>query len=226
MFESLFTATATTALSLKDVLLSILVAFVTGGIISATYIKTHQKSSQNFALTVVLLPAVVSIIIMLIGSDIARAFSLAGAFSIIRFRSVPGDPKDIAYILFSMAAGLAAGAGALSYALLFTFILCLIMFILEKTAFGIKKVSCKTLQITIPEDFDYDSLFDDIMKEYTTSCELLQIKSAALGSLFIITYEVILAEDKTTKAFIDALRCRNGNLNIKLSMTAEQTAFS
>lgn len=221
MFESLFTATTTTSLSLVDVVVSIMVAFLAGGIISITYMKTQKKYSQNFALTVILLPAVIAIIIMLIGSDVARAFSLAGAFSIIRFRSAPGDPKDIAYVLFSMAAGLAAGAGAIMYALLFTIILCVVMIALEKTGFASRKDRVKQLQITVPEDLDYDTLFDEVLIQYATSYELTQVKSTAMGSLFIMTYELILKEDATIKGFMDDLRCRNGNLNIKLSNATE-----
>lgn len=222
MFESLLsTTTTTTTLSLMSVVLSIAVAFLAGSIISVTYMSTQKKHSQNFALTVILLPAVIAIIIMLIGSDIARAFSLAGAFSIIRFRSAPGEPKDIAYVLFAMAAGLAAGAGAILYALVFTVILCAVMFALDKIGFGTRKSNAKLLQITIPEDLNYDSLFDDVLAIYTDSYELTQVKSAALGSLFIITYEVTLKDTATSKAFIDELRCRNGNLAIKLSNATE-----
>lgn len=224
MFESLLSTTSSTTsttLSLISVVLSIAVAFLAGSIISMTYMRTQKKHSQNFALTVILLPAVIAIIIMLIGSDIARAFSLAGAFSIIRFRSAPGEPKDIAYVLFAMAAGLAAGAGAIAYALVFTIILCAVMIVLDKVGFGFKKSNTKLLQITIPEDLNYDSLFDDILNIYAESYELTQVKSAALGSLFIITYELILKDASTSKAFIDELRCRNGNLAIKLSNATE-----
>jgi len=218
MFESLFsTSTTSTTLSVVNVLIAITVAFLAGGIISMTYMKTQKKYSQNFALTVILLPSVIAIIIMLIGSDIARAFSLAGAFSIIRFRSAPGEPKDIAYVLFALAAGLAAGAGAVVYALMFTLILCFVMIVLDKIGFGTKDSTSKILQITIPEDLNYDSLFIDLMEKYTESYELAQIKSAALGSLFVITYEVKLLDSNTSKEFIDELRCRNGNLAIKLS---------
>lgn len=222
MLESIFsTTTATTTLSLINVIMAITIAFVSGGIISLTYMKTQKKHSQNFALTVILLPAIISIIIMLIGSDIARAFSLAGAFSIIRFRSAPGEPKDIAYVLFAMAAGLAAGAGAVIYALVFTLILCMVMLTLDKIGFGSKKNNTKVLQITIPEDLNYDSLFDDLFEKYTQSYELTQIKSASMGSLFVLTYELLLTDITTTKAFIDELRCRNGNLAIKLANATE-----
>jgi hypothetical protein len=170
----------------------------------------------------ILLPAVIAIIIMLIGSDIARAFSLAGAFSIIRFRSVPGEPKDIAYVLFAMSAGLACGVSAYAYAAVFTIILCLVMFVLFKTRFKNESNSqAKQLIITVPEDMEYESAFDEVMQKYTTRSDLKRVKTTALGSLYQLNYELELKEDVSTKAFIDDLRCRNGNLNINLMMSTD-----
>ncbi|WP_368677451.1 DUF4956 domain-containing protein [Acinetobacter sp. VT 511] len=139
-------------------------------VISLTYMKTNQSTySQSFTLTMVVLPVIVAIIILLIGSNIARAFSLAGAFSIIRFRSAPGDPKDIAYVLFTMASGLACGVGAFGYAVLFTIILCVLMFVLSRFNFGGKKSQLKTLKVTIPENslnipFDIGNRCTEIMR--------------------------------------------------------------
>lgn len=224
MFESLFATTTSSSLTLIQVIMTMAMAFLCGGVISFTYRKTSEKGaySQNFGLTMIMLPAVVAIIILLIGSDVARAFSLAGAFSIIRFRSAPGEPKDIAYVLFAMAAGLAAGANAYAYAVVFTLILCLVMFILYQTRFRTKETDCKILSITIPEDVDYEHALEDIFEQYTSRHELKRIKTASLGSLFQLYYEVELLPSKSTKAFIDDLRCRNGNLNIQLRMCSEK----
>ena len=178
MFESLFSTTASSTISLVGVVLTMLMAFVCGGLISFTYRKTSEKGkySQNFGLTMIMLPAVVAIIIMLIGSDVARAFSLAGAFSIIRFRSAPGEPKDIAYVLFAMAAGLATGVGAYGYAGIFTLLLCVVMYILYKTKFQTHQNTCKMLTITIPEDLDYEHALNDLFAKYTTRYELKRIR--------------------------------------------------
>ena len=220
MFESLFSTTASSTISLVGVVLTMLMAFVCGGLISFTYRKTSEKGkySQNFGLTMIMLPAVVAIIIMLIGSDVACAFSLAGAFSIIRFRSAPGEPKDIAYVLFAMAAGLATGVGAYGDAVIFTLLLCVVMYILYKTKFQAHQDTCKMLTITIPEDLDFEHALNDIFVKYTTGYELKRIKTASLGSLYQLYYEVELLPDVSTKAFIDDLRCRNGNLNIQLRL--------
>jgi hypothetical protein len=203
------------------------VSFILGGLISLTYIKTCNKGgySQNFSLTLILIPAVIAVIILLIGSNIARAFSLAGAFSIIKFRSAPGDPKDIAYVLFTMAAGLACGVGAYAYAVMFTVMLCLVMFILNLINFGAKKTSNKLLKITIPEDLDYEGAFDEVFNKYTTGYDLRKVRTTDLGSLYELVYTITMGNEVSQKEFIDALRCRNGNLNIVLSMSAEASEY-
>jgi hypothetical protein len=189
--------------------------------------KTCAKSSysQNFSLTLVLVPTVIAIIILLIGSNVARAFSLAGAFSIIKFRSAPGDPKDIAYVLFTMAAGLASGVGFYGYAVLFTVALCLLMVILHLMDFGARKTSQKLLKITIPEDLDYEGAFDEIFEQFTTGYDLRKIRTTDLGSLYELVYTVIMDNKVSQKQFLDALRCRNGNLNITLSMCADTAEY-
>jgi hypothetical protein len=185
--------------------------------------KTADKKSytQNFSLTLVLVPALIAIIILLIGSNVARAFSLAGAFSIIRFRSAPGDPKDIGYVLFTMAAGLACGVMFYGYAILFTAVLCLLMVILHITKFGEKTTSQKLLKITIPEDLDYEGVFDEIFEKYTTQYTLAKVKTMDLGSLYQLVYVIDMENKTNQKEFLDAIRCRNGNLNIVLSMYGE-----
>ncbi|MDK2865747.1 MAG: hypothetical protein PWP38_62 [Clostridiales bacterium] len=228
MLDSIFTGSTSVDIALFDVMMTIVIAFAVGGLISGTYRKTQQNGrvSQSFALTMILLPAVIAIIIMLIGSDVAKAFSLAGAFSIIRFRSAPGDPKDIAYVLFAMAAGLAVGVGAYLYAVLFSAVLCLGMYLLSRTRLGGQSEVLRQLQITVPEDLDFENAFDDILKNYTTQYALKRVKTTNMGSLYQLTYDVALIENTSTKALIDALRCRNGNLNISLMLAAEQASFS
>ncbi|WP_461204925.1 DUF4956 domain-containing protein [Clostridium sp. DL1XJH146] len=227
MFESILTTSTSTTISLTTVVLTILVAFLVGIIISLTYMKTYPNGdySQNFALTVILLPAVIAILIMLIGSDVAKAFSLAGAFSIIRFRSEPGQPKDIAFVLFSMAAGLAAGMGVYVYALIFAIVLCTGMLVLSKANFGAKKTATKALRITVPEDLDYEKAFEDVFEEYVTHHSLKQVKTTSLGSLYQLYYEIELLDTVSTKVFIDELRTRNSNLNITLSLVSRDAAY-
>ncbi len=224
MLNTVLSYTSESPVTLLMALTAIIVAFISGIIISSTYIKTHErKHSQNFALTVVLLPAIIAIIIMLIGSDIAKAFSLAGAFSIIRFRSAPGDPKDIAFVLFAMAAGLAAGVSLYAFSILFAVILCGVMVLMNKVNFGQNNLKQKRLKITVPEDLDYQEVFVDVFERFTTDIKLTNVKTTAMGSLYQLSYDIVLKEEDNVKAFIDDLRIRNGNLNISLNLIDDVT---
>ncbi|ABN51965.1 MAG TPA: DUF4956 domain-containing protein [Hungateiclostridium thermocellum] len=227
MLDIALNANINSTLTLGSAFLTIIVSFALGILISVTYMKTHVKGyySQNFTLTLILIPAVIAVIILLVGSNVARAFSLAGAFSIARFRSAAGDPKDIAYVLFSMAAGLACGTGLFGYAALFTMLLCVFMVVLCKINFGAKKSCEKILKILIPENMNYQGAFDDILKKYTTNYQLCRVKTTDLGTLFELVYTVTMDNEKDEKEFIDELRCRNGNLSIVLSMNAAPNDF-
>ncbi|GGA29616.1 DUF4956 domain-containing protein [Paenibacillus physcomitrellae] len=219
MIESIFSSyAASTELTLAQALLTFVAAIVVGGMISFTYMKTQTAYSQSFTLTMMVLPTIVAIIIMLIGSNIARAFSLAGAFSIIRFRSAPGDSKDISYVLFSMAAGLACGVGAYGYAVVFTLLLCGLMFGLKALKFGTRKDALKLLKVTIPENLGYEEAFDEIFKKFNVGYELKKVRTTELGSLYEVVYALQIGPDTNQKELLDAVRTRNGNLDITLTM--------
>ena len=194
------------------------VALALGVLVALVYMFAQKNKvvSQGFALTLVMLPAVITIIILLVGSNVARAFSLAGAFSIIRFRSAPGSPKDITYVLFTMAIGLSCGMGFILYAAIMAAVLCVAVFILERTGFGNKDVNQKVLKITIPEDMDYRETFEEVLAQYTVVNQLHKVKTTGLGSLFELEYGVVIKEGTDEKEFIDQLRIKNGNLNISL----------
>lgn len=228
MFESIFnTLTSDQNFTVINMLISLCVSLVLGLLISFVYMKTHKTKtlSQSFSLTLVVLPAVITVIILLVGNSVARAFSLAGAFSIIRFRSVPGDPKEITYVLFSMAVGLSCGMGYLLYGVIVTVILCVLMVILEIAKFGRLKITDKLLKITIPENLDYQNAFDGILNQYTASYQLLKVKTVDLGSLYELQYKISGKNEMNEKDFIDDLRCRNGNLNITLVLAPESFGY-
>jgi hypothetical protein len=230
MLDSIFqtgTSSADQTITAGSLILALAAAFAIGLIISFVYMKTqtNRTTIPSFLLTLVILPAVISVIILLVGSNIARAFSLAGAFSLIRFRSAPGDPKDIAYVLFSLAVGLACGMGYMAVALLFAVIVCLVMLLLHMLKFGQVRSVSKQLKITIPENLDYESVFDDLLEQYTVSHQLSKVRTLDLGSLFELVYTVILRADMREKDLIDALRCRNGNLNITLVLNAQTPEY-
>ncbi|MBU5451233.1 DUF4956 domain-containing protein [Acetivibrio sp. MSJd-27] len=226
MLDFLFVSTGDAELSVGTAVLTIVTALLLGLVISFTYMKTYKKGihSQSFVLTIIMIPAIISIIILLVGSNVARAFSLAGAFSIIRFRSAPGDPKDITYIFFAMAAGLACGVGLIGYAALFALILCGIMLLLHWINFGRVKKTRRILKITIPENLDYQGVFDDIFEKYTSGYELQKVRTIDLGTLYELVYLIDIPDDLNEKEFLDLIRCRNGNLNIVFSLAGEAIA--
>ncbi|MDR2751294.1 MAG: DUF4956 domain-containing protein [Clostridiales bacterium] len=227
MFEPIFTSTTETAISPLSLALAMAASIAMGLLISVVYMKTHETKtpSRGFALTLVILPSVIAIIILLIGNSVARAFSLAGAFQIIRFRSAPGNPKDITYVLFSMAVGLCSGMGFIGYAIISAIALCAVMVVLELAKFGVSKSTEQILKITIPESLDYQNAFDGVFKKYTSACKRVKVKTADLGSLYELHYKVTTKSPDDEKAFIDALRCRNGNLNITLSLDEPLSEF-
>lgn len=197
---------------------TMIIALVLGGAIAFTYRKTQDEAAyqRSLAVTLVMLPIILSVIILFVGSNIARAFSLAGTLSIIRFRSAPGDAKDIGFIFFDIAAGLACGVGLYAYGVLFVIILCLALIILEKANMFRARTSQKTLKITIPEDLNYSGAFEDILSTYTKSHTLTKIKTTDLGSLFELVYRVSVADGMDEQQFLNELRTRNGNLTITL----------
>ena len=196
-------------LTLPMAIVAMAVALIFGLVISLTYMGTHKnKYQQSFAITLTMLPIILTVIILFVGSNVARAFSLAGTLSIIRFRSAPGDPEDIGYIFFDIAAGLACGVGLYGYGALFVF--------------GKPNTTAKNLKITIPENLDYEGIFDEIIKKYSKDYTLQKVRTTDLGSLYELTYSVNMNKDADEKKFIDELRCRNGNLNIVLSLAATE----
>lgn len=226
MFESIFSSTATSdaVITLAGLFAALGTSLILGLMISLVYMRTQKSKSpsQSFSLTLVMLPIVVTVIILLVGSNVARAFSLAGAFAIIRFRSAPGDAKDITFVLFTMAIGLAVGMGYLAYAAIITAVMCVVTLVLELVKFGCPKGIEKILKITVPENLDYENAFDQVLQKYTVSSKLRKVKTTDLGSLYELVYTVTTKNGGSDKDFIDDLRCRNGNLNITLILDAPE----
>ena len=191
-----------------------------GGVIAFTYYKTQDEESyqRSLAVTLCMLPVILSVIIIFIGSNVARAFSLAGTLSIIRFRSAPGDAKDIGYIFFDIADGVACGVGLYGLGILFVVVLCIVLVLMGKFGVFKSKYTQKILKIMIPEDLNYQGAFDDILEKYTKKYSLAKIQTTDLGSLFEIVYNVSVSDDRNEQEFLNELRCRNGNLSIILTM--------
>jgi cation transport ATPase len=208
----------------KVVFLCILSAIILGGLLSILYLYTHRKTgaTSGYVSTTVILPAIAAIIIMLIGDNVARAFSLAGAFALIRYRSVAGDPNDICYIFFALALGVTIGLGYIGYATMFFFILAIIIVLMHISHYGESKKRNMTLKITIPENLNYHGVFDNVLNHHTSFWKLIRVKTVDFGSLFDLVYAVTLYDDLDEKEFIDKLRTLNGNLNITLVLTRNE----
>ena len=223
MLDALFTSTLGDSLNLGSLLINLLAALGLGAAVALIYWLTHCREgfSGGFLVTLIMLPAIISMVIMFIGNNIARAFSLAGAFSLIRFRSAPGDPKDIAFVFLAVCIGLGAGMGYIGYAVVFTVVLSLVLLLLGLVDFGRLQPKAMKLKIIIPEDLNYEGIFDSILERHARSFEMKKVRSTDFGTLFELTYLLQMKEDSGGKAMIDELRCINGNLNISLLMRGE-----
>ncbi len=194
-------------------LICTLASLIMGFGVALTYMykNTYTKS---FVVTLVLLPAMVQLVIMVVNGNLGAGVAVMGAFSLVRFRSIPGSARDISSIFFAMAVGLAAGMGYLTVAFLFLVFIGLSTMLLNKLHFGEPRKVEKELKITIPENLNYAGLFDDLFAKYTKEFTLIRVKTTNMGSLYELQYKISLRSPEIEKAFIDDLRCRNGNLNI------------
>ncbi len=218
IFRGLFDSDLTSVISLVDFLICLAVSLAAGLIMAVSYMY-RTRYTKSFVVTLALLPAVVCVVIMLVNGNIGTGVAVAGAFNLVRFRSVPGTAKEICALFLAMGAGLIAGMGYVGFAAVFTIVMCLVFLVYNRLDLGAKKnaASYKTFTITIPEDLDYTGVFDDIMQEYTASNELVAVKTTNMGSMFRLTYHVTLRDPAREKEMIDKLRCRNGNLEIAVS---------
>ena len=224
IFKGIFDNELIQLISVQDFLLCLGVSLVLGLIMAAAY-SFKNEHTKSFLVTLALLPAVVCVVIMMVNGNIGAGVAVAGAFSLVRFRSAPGSAKEIVTIFLAMGAGLIAGMGYLGFAALFTVIMC-VMFLIYNTVAGNAKseVVNKTIKITIPEDLDYTGAFDDIFAEYTKKNELVKVKTTNMGSMFRLTYNVTLKDATKEKEMIDRIRERNGNLEIMVSKQENRVA--
>lgn len=213
MLDTLTASIIQSTLTLSSVLLCTATSLILG--IGVAYVYMAEKRySKGFVVTAALLPAMVQIVIMLVNGNLGAGVAVAGAFSLTRFRSVPGSARDIGTIFFCMAIGLATGMGYLFYAAVFFVIIGLANLLLTRCKFGGDQQDIRILRITIPENLDYEGLFDDLFAQYTDSAELDRVKTTNMGSLYELSYNIQLKTRVIPKKFLDELRCRNGNLNI------------
>ena len=189
------------------------------GIIIAMAYMYNTHYSKSFVVTLAMMPAIVCVIIAMVNGSIGAGVAVAGAFSLVRFRSVAGTAKEICAIFLAMGTGLITGMGYLGLAAIFAIVLSLAIAITNRLDLGTKKNSdkYKSFRIMIPEDLDYSGVFEELFGEYTSSCELVNVRTTNMGSMFRLTYDVTLKDPAKEKELIDKLRTRNGNLEINVS---------
>ena len=204
LFKGLFDTDLTAVISVTDFLLCLGASLVIGILMAFAYMY-RTRYTKSFVVTLALLPAVVCVVIMMVNGNVGTGVAVAGAFSLVRFRSVPGTAKEICTLFLAMGAGLIAGMGYLGFALLFTAVMCIMFVLYNRLDFGTKKnaATFKTFTITIPEDLDYSGIFDDIFSEFTISHDLVRVKSTNMGSMFKLTYNVMLRDVTREKEMID-----------------------
>ena len=218
IFDGIFDSGTVKVIGVTNFIICVGAALLIGLLIALSYMY-KSRYTKSFLFTLATLPAIVCVVIMMVNGNIGAGVAVAGAFSLVRFRSAPGTAKEIGMIFLAMGAGLITGMGYIGYAFLFTIILCLvnILYSFISSKLENKNTVNKILKITIPEDLDYTGVFEDIFNEYTKSVELIRVKTTNMGSMFRLTYSVVLKSSLVEKQLIDKIRERNGNLEIVIS---------
>lgn len=216
LFKGIFETEATTRIDLWSFLLAVGAALIIGSFIAGVH--TYKSSyTKSFLVTLATLPAVIAMVIMMVSGNLGAGVAVAGTFSLVRFRSVPGTAKEIGAIFLAMGTGLAAGMGYIGYAFIFAIIINIVILVYTASNIGEGKNTQRTMRITIPEDLDYQGVFDDLFAYYTQEHSLVSVKTTNMGSLFRLTYDIMLTDIEEEKEFIDLLRTRNGNLEIVMA---------
>jgi hypothetical protein len=214
-FDAITASVTNGVLTLQGMILCTVFSLIFGFVIAGIYMFKNNYS-RSLAMTLVLLPAIVQVIIMLVNGNIGAGVAVAGAFSLVRFRSIPGTAREIGALFFAMAIGFVTGLGFIFYAFVFLLLIGGVSLLLACLSFDEDGI-LRFLKIKVPENLDYEGLFDDIFDKYATRITLEKVTTTDMGSLFELTYTIHLKSSYKPKAFIDELRCRNGNLNITLS---------
>lgn len=209
MLNSIITDT----FSIDTFLICMVTSLILGSILALGHSR-FNNSSKGFIITIAILPVMVQMVILLVNGNLGTGIAVMGAFSLVRFRSIPGSAKEIGTIFMAMAVGLATGTGYIAAAIIFVFVVGGITIIYNVTSFGEPKQKQKELKITIPEEVDYSEVFNDLFSKYTSKHELVRVKTSNMGSLYKLQYLITLKDPIKEKSFLDELRCRNGNLEI------------
>lgn len=215
MLESIFSS-STATISLSDCWITLGVAIILGIVVSLTHKLTTKSSTQNFLLTVAILPVLVEVVILLVNGNLGTSLAVAGAFGLVRFRSMQGNSKEIISVFWSMTIGLALGMGYVLYSVIITLVVAALIILYNFVFKKINSVKQRKLKIVIPENLDYEEIFNDLFEKYTRKCELIKSKTTNMGSTYELSYMVDLKPELKEKAFLDEIRVRNGNMLVMI----------
>ena len=220
----MFNSVIPNAMTLSAFLMCIFAALVLG-VLTALVFSFRNKHSGSLILALAVLPPIVTLVIMMVNGNIGAGLAVAGTFSLVRFRSAPGTAREICGLFMSTAIGITCGLGYIGIAAVFFLVMAVFLVLLSLFRFGETAASSRQLKITIPENLDYDGLFDDIFEKYTSRHELVRVKTTNMGTLYELTYTINLKTPEVSKQFIDDIRCRNGNLNIICGRESDKDAI-
>jgi len=211
--SSIFNSVVTGSFSVGTYLLCLLFAGICGAV-AALSLSRERTASRSFLISLVVLPIIVTTVIVMVNGNVGTGIAVAGAFSLVRFRSAAGRARDISAIFLVMTAGLACAAGYIAIALLFTLIASGVLLLLSRIPMSGERFA--SLHITVPESVHFANAFDELFEQYTKSRKLVRAKTSNMGSLYKLEYRIEMKDPAAAQAFLDALRCRNGNLEIAL----------
>ncbi|MBR2740146.1 MAG: DUF4956 domain-containing protein [Oscillospiraceae bacterium] len=219
MFNSIFAGGAT--------VISILIMLASAaalGILNSLVFSFRTIQSKSFAVMLALLPIVSAVIIFTVNDNLGVGVAVAGAFTLVRFRSVAGNGREMLAIFASMAIGMLLGMGYVAFAVLVFASVAVLFLIVTVTGLG-ERHEVRTLKIRIPEDLDYDGLFDDVFDRYTTMHQLEKVRTVNMGTMYELTYSVSFRDLSKSKQMIDEIRVRNGNLNVSIGSYGEHESI-
>ena len=213
MLNSILTETVSSGITLPQLVICTLTSLGLG--LALAFLHTYRNtSSRNFVMTLAILPAVVQAVIMLVNGNLGTGVAVMGAFGLVRFRSAPGNAREIGSVFLAMAIGLATGMGYLGIAVLLLIIIGAAILVLAAVPLGSQSFAQKELKVTIPENLDYTGIFDDIFQKYAKKADMIRVRTVNMGSLYELCYHVELKSQEVEKALLDEIRCRNGNLTV------------
>lgn len=224
MFSSIFENSTSTGLDFESAGLLLVSGIILGIIIAFFYMITTKQYTKNFLVSLGILPLLVATAIIMVNGNLGVSFAVAGIFGLIRFRSIPGNSKEILATFLTVVVGLALGRGFIGYASAITIVSGLLMALYNLLPIGTRDNERK-LKIVIPENLNYLDVFEDVFAKYTSRHDLEKVKTTNMGAMYELSFLVALKKDIDEKKFLDDLRVRNGNLNIIMSKNSDDEAL-